>query len=97
MKLYIYIGHPELFAKGSYSFSLKISDCDDLARADYSGCHKLLGAVDFDLDGHRDDAIKIAIEKMDKHKDEIRAKAEAEIVEIERRKAELLALPHLEA
>jgi len=96
MKFYIYVSHPELFAQGKYEFSLSISDCDDLAGEDYSGMDKLLGSVDFDIESiNREDMAELATQKLDERAKEIRAKCEAECTEIERRKSELLALPHL--
>ena len=100
-KLAIYIYNPEDFLKGEIAHCFNVVpkehwDWWDNGEANANSSYTLVKVIDIDLDSvSRDLITQKAINALDKRETEIRAKSEAEITELERRKAELLSIPFI--
>lgn len=101
IKQVIYVRNPEEFANGSFDFSLAImseSQWDEFAELDLNNERMMVAVVEVDETTiTREQAAQVAVRAIDVREQEIRAKTEAEINELERRKANLLSLPAPEA
>ncbi len=95
MKFYIYITNPEDFLEGECNYTLAIHDSGDYEEYDwFEG--KLLTTVDIDIESvSREDLTALAVGAIEKEEKKIRASSEAEITDLERRKAKLLAIPFI--
>jgi hypothetical protein len=99
-KLAVYIHNPiEFLNETSCDCGLSILDADTFDRWEEAGINHdriLVQYIDIDLEAvPRDVVTKMAVEGIDKREAEIRAAAEKEINDLERRKAELLAIPFI--
>ena len=97
MKLVIYIINPEDYANGEYPHSMS---CTTTEHWDWwqSGGHNsdylFLAEVDVDSDYvSRDWAAAVAADVLDKRMEDIRAKTDAELTQLDNRKGKLLSLP----
>jgi len=98
MEFAVYIRDPEQFLKGEIDFSISIVTAEKYRRwqekdLPYGG--ELIAVVDIPVDAiNRELLTKRAVAALDKHIEVVRAEAQAEVVAMERRKSELLAITY---
>ena len=97
MKLVIYIINPEDYANGEYSYALSCTTRDHWQFWKDQGLNRdyiYLAELDVNSDDvSRDCAATIATEALDKRMEDIRAKTDAELTQLDNRKGKLLSLP----
>ena len=97
MKIVIYVIDPERYANGDYAYSMSATTRDqwDFWKEQRLNEDRLyLAEMDVDMDSiSRDLAASAATEALNKRMEDIRAKTEAELTVLEKRKSNLLSLP----
>lgn len=92
MKMHVYISDPIDFAKGQFDWCLTLLG----KKLDHTSWI-YAGEIDIEIDVDRQSVVLAAQKELDEQEQKIRKEATEQLARIEQARAELLALPHLEA
>ena len=93
-KIDIFIANPECVLKGDYLIGLK-SCGDDMHDYYVERGYPLIKTIEVDFGPLTEDLTKQAVKDIEREETRIRAESQAEITDLERRKAELLSIPFI--